>query len=176
MIRAVEVMAQFIERQMNRPNVPPAPLDRPVLLFNETLALEIGRTTREDAERAFGTGFPFPTQGWNTYAMRHDGHPALLSLFYRGESLIGAEHYYAKGKTQPALAPRNLGTFRLVPGEIELGTYFSKLSDDYVPAVGGPGGQVYATAYEARYPGGVAYVMGNAGRVERLLLYIDAER
>lgn len=173
MLRAVEIMAKFIEKQSSRPNVPPAPLDRPVLMFNEKLALQIGKTTRTDAERAFGTGFPFPAKGWNSYAIRHDGVLALVSLFYQNDILIGAEHYYSKQKTVPALAPRNLGSFRLVPGEVALGSAFSALATDFVPAIGGPGGQIYETAYEARYPGGVAYVMGNRGKVERLLLYVE---
>ncbi len=33
---------------------------------------------------------------------------------------------------------------------------------------------VYAEAFEVRFPGGVAYVMGNGGRVERLGLYAAA--
>jgi hypothetical protein len=176
MLRAVEIMAKFVEKQRAKPPVPPAPLDGPVFLFNETQPLEIGKTTREQCERAFGTGFPFPAQGWHSYAMRHDGAPALLSLFYQGEMLVGAEHYYMKGKTTPALAPRNLGSFRIVPGEIELGYAFAKLPDDYVPAIGGPGAQVYMVTYEARYPGGVAYLMGNDGKIERIVLYIDKPR
>ena len=169
-------MVKFVEKQRAKPPVPPAPLDREVYLFNEALPLEIGKTTRKEAESAFGTGFPFPAQGWHSYALRHEEKPTLLSLFYQGEMLVGAEHYYLKGKTVPALAPRNLGTFRIVPGEVELGYPFAKLSDDFVPAVGGPGGNVYMIIYEARYPGGVAYVMGNEGRVERIVLYIDKPR
>jgi hypothetical protein len=39
--------------------------------------------------------------------------------------------------------------------------------------VGGPGKVVYDRAFEARFPGGVAYAMSSKGVVERLALYAD---
>lgn len=172
MLRAVEVMAQFIERQM-KPNAPSPPLDRPVFLFHESLAVEVGKTTRQNVEYALGSGFSYPAPGWHTYALRHEAGPALLSIFYKDDVTIGAEFYLAKTKSAPPLAPRDFGAFRLVPGEVGLGSPFGLLSKDYSAAIGGPGTHVYSTAYEARFPGGIAYVMGNKGRVERLVVYAD---
>ena len=37
----------------------------------------------------------------------------------------------------------------------------------------GPGTAVYKHAFEVRYPGGVAYAMGNDGTVSRLVLYAE---
>ena len=174
MLRAVEVMAKFIEEQIGKPPVPPAPIDRPVILFNETLAFELDKTTRTEVERTFGTGFPYPAQGFFSYGLRQDGKPALISAFYdKDERLIGVEHYYVTSKGAPKLSPRPIGTFRLIPGEITLGMPVSKLSSEFVPAVGGPSPAIYKHRYEVRFPGGVAYAMGNDTRIERLVLYAD---
>jgi len=174
MIRAVEIMAKFIEQQIGKPPVPPAPIDRPVVLFNENLSFELDKTTRGEVERAFGSGFPYPAKGFHSYGLRHDGKPALISAFYdRDDLLIGVEHYYITSKTAPSLAPRAIGTFRMIPGEIALGMATTKLSDEFVPAVGGPSPAIYQHRYEVRFPAGVAYVMGNKMRVERLVLYAD---
>jgi hypothetical protein len=69
------------------------------------------------------------------------------------------------------LAARDYGPFRLSPGDVALGAATSALDERYVVAVGGPAPVVYGEAFEARWEGGVAYVMGNAGLVERLGLY-----
>ena len=172
MLRAVEVMAQFIERHA-KPAVPRPPLERPVLLFNENLTLQVGSTTREQVEYVLGSGFAYPARGWQTYGLQHESGLALLSVFYKNDVLIGAECYTPRTKSAPRLAPRSLGAFRFIPGEVGLGSAFTVLSEDYAPATGGPGTQVFSTAYEARFPGGIAYVMGNKGRVERLVLYAD---
>ncbi len=71
----------------------------------------------------------------------------------------------------PSLEARDYGLFRLTPGEVGLGASTATLDERYVTAVGGPAPVVYSEAYEVRFPGGVAYVMGNGGRVERLGLY-----
>jgi hypothetical protein len=173
MIRAVEVMAKYIEQQIGKPPVPPAPIDRPVILFNENLAFELNKTARRDVENTFGSGFPYPAKGFHTYGMRHDEKPAMLSVFYKDELVIGLEHYYVTLKSTPSLAPRPMGTFRLIPGEIELGMPLTKLSEEFTPALGGPSSAIYQQRYEVRFPGGVAYVMGNRMRVERLVLYSD---
>jgi hypothetical protein len=177
MLRAVEVMARFIEQQIGKPPVPPAPIDRPVILFNENLSFELDKTTRTEVEQTFGTGFPYPAQGFFSYGLRHDGKPALISAFYdKEERLIGVEHYYVTSKTAPKLSPRAIGTFRLIPGEIALGMPVTNLSEEFVPAVGGPAPAIYAHRYEVRFPGGVAYAMGNATRIERLVLYADRSK
>ena len=171
MRRAVEILAQVYEANRTRRNVPPAPLDRPVVLANERLVFALGTTTRAEVERAFGVAFAYPMRGWHTYAAREDGRRYFLSLFYSEQKLVALEYYLPKTERAPSLAARDYGAFRLSPGEVALGAATSALDERYVDAVGGPAPVVYAEAYEARFPGGVAYVMGNGGRVERLGLY-----
>jgi hypothetical protein len=171
MQRAVEILAQVYEAGRARPYAPPAPLDRPVVLANEHLAFALGTTTRADVERAFGVAFAYPMRGWHTYAAREDGRRYFLSLFYVDASLVALEYYLPKADRAPGLAARDYGAFRLSPGDVALGAALASLDERYVTAVGGPAPVVYAEAFEARFPGGVAYVMGNGGRIERLGLY-----
>ena len=156
MLRAVEVLASIVEKRMSQPNVPPLPIDVPVILFNENLRFEIGTTTRADVVNALGTGFPFPSKGWETYAVRNGSDKALLSTFFRDEKLIACEFYKPKAKNAPTLAPRDLGEFRLVPGEVKLGTAIVGLDERFTVAVGGPGSVMYKPSYELRFPRGVA--------------------
>jgi hypothetical protein len=182
MRRAVEILASIYEKNSARHEVRPAPLDRPVVLANERLVLALGTTTRADVERAFGIGFAYPIRGWHTYAARENGARHFLSLFYGAanerepgkSALIALEHYVPKTKGAPSLAARDYGPFRLSPGDVALGAATATLDERYGVASGGPAPVVYAEAYEARFPGGVAYVMGNEGRVERLGLYAAA--
>jgi hypothetical protein len=182
MQRAVEILAKVHEANRARRNpstssgqvTQPAPLDRPVVLSNERLVFELGTTTRTDVERAFGVAFSYPMRGWHTYASREGGGRYFLSLFYRDAVLIALEYYVPKVDRAPGLAARDYGPFRLLPGDVALTASTSGLDARYTTAVGGPAPVVYAEAYEARFPGGVAYVMGNEGRVERLGLYAAA--
>jgi len=171
MQRAVEILASIYEKNRARRNVPPAPLDRPVVLANEQLVFALGTTTREQVERAFGVAFSYPMRGWHTYAAREEGARYFLSLFYADAALVALEYYLPKADRVPGLAARDYGPFRLSPGDVALGAATTSLDERYVVAVGGPAPVVYAEAYEARFPGGVAYVMGNDGRIERLGLY-----
>jgi hypothetical protein len=171
MQRAVEILARVYEAGRARPNVPPAPLDRPVVLANERLVLALATTTRREVEHAFGVAFSYPMRGWHTYAAREQGRRNFLSLFYSDSGLVALEYYVPKIDRAPGLAARDYGPFRLSPGEVALGAATSSLDERYVTAVGGPAPVVYAEAFEARWEGGVAYVMGNAGFVERLGLY-----
>jgi hypothetical protein len=123
--------------------------------------------------RALGTGFPYPAKGWDTYGIREGRERRLLSAFYKDDLLVGVEFYTPLTDTVPNLTPRDVGEFRLVPGEVRVGVAITSLDDRFVPAVGGPGTAVYTYAYEVRYPNGVAYAMGNAGIVSRLVLYAD---
>jgi hypothetical protein len=173
MLRAVEVLAGIVEKRMTQPNVPPLPIDVPVILFNENVRCEIGATTRAEVIKALGTGFPFPSKGWETYAVRNGNERALLSVFFRDDKLIACEFYTPKTKNAPTLAPRDLGEFRLVPGEVKLGTAIVGLDERFTMAVGGPGSVMYKLSYELRFPRGVAYAMGNDGTIERMVLYAD---
>ena len=171
MQRAVEILAQIHETNRARRNVPPAPLDRPVTLATERLVFALGTTTRADVERAFGVAFAYPMRGWHTYAAREDGARRFLSLFYSGTTLVALEYYVPTSDGAPSLAARDYGAFRLSPGDVALGSSIAALDARYATAVGGPAPVVYAEAFEARFPGGVAYVMGNGGTVERFGLY-----
>lgn len=171
MQRAVEILAKAYEASRTRRNVPPAPLDRPVVLANERFVFELETTVRAAVESAFGVGFAYPMRGWHTYASREDGQRYFLSLFYADAKLVALEYYVPKIDRAPGLAARDYGPFRLSPGDVALGAPTSSLDERYVTAVGGPAPVVYAEAFEARFAGGVAYVMGNGGRIERLGLY-----
>jgi hypothetical protein len=50
------------------------------------------------------------------------------------------------------------------------------IAQPFTPAVGGPGKVVYDEAFEARFPGGVAYAMAAKGIVERLTVYADLRK
>lgn len=171
MLRAVEILAKIAETNHAKRNLPPAPIDRPVVLANENLSFAVGTTTRAQVEKVFGVAFAYPLPGWHTYAAREDGRRHFLSLFYSAGTLVALEYYLPKLDRAPALAARDYGAFRLSPGDVALGAATATLDERYVNAVGGPAPVVYAEALEVRFPGGVAYVMGNGGRVERLGLY-----
>lgn len=171
MLRAVEILAQVYEKNRTTRSAPPVPIDRPVVLANERVVLQLEKTTRAQVERAFGSGFAFPMPGWHTYAAREDGERRFLSLFYKDRALLALEYYVPKLGGAPTLAARDYGAFRLTPGDVAVGASTGGLDPRYVTAVGGPAPVVYAEAFEVRFPGGVAYVMGNGGRVERLGLY-----
>lgn len=171
MLRAVEILASIVEKRITQPNVPPPPIDVPVVLFNENVRFAIGTTTRTEVVRALGTGFAYPSKGWDSYALRFGSDRAILSAFYREGLLIAVELFTPKTKNAPTLAPRDLGEFRLIPGEVKLGGAFVSLDERFTPAIGGPATVVFKLSYELRFPGGVAYAMGNAGTIERLVLY-----
>ncbi len=171
MQRAVEILARVYEANRARRNVPPAPLERPVVLATERLVFAVGTTTRAAVEHAFGVGFAYPIRGWHTYAARDGGQRIFLSLFYSAAVLVALECYLPKLDRAPTLAARDFGALRLSPGDVALGASTAALDARYVTAVGGPAPVIFAETYEARFPGGVAYVMGNDGRVERLGLY-----
>jgi hypothetical protein len=175
MLRAVEILANIYERQVKDDNAPPPPADKPILLFCESLPLDVTATSKRDVERALGLGFSYPAMGWHTYGVRgRDGARLLLSLFYSKERLAAAELYVPKVDRAPKLQPQN-AHFRLVPGEIECGTAMTSLPAHFgrmrISAQFGP----YAEMFEARFPGGAAYAMGNDGTIERLALYTLAE-
>jgi hypothetical protein len=171
MVRAVEIMAQIAEKRLKAPNVPPPPIDVPVILFNENIRFQIGVTKRADVVRELGTGFSYPAKGWDTYGARENNERRLLSAFYKDDLLVGVEYYAPQTDAAPKLAPRELGEFRLIPGEVRIGLAVVSLDERFVDAIGGPGSAVYKHAFEIRYPGGVAYAMGNGGTITRLVLY-----
>ncbi len=174
MLRAVEILAGLAVKNRETPLVPPPPIDRPVILFNEHRALQLGVTARRDVQRDLGRGAAYPSAGWWTYALRFAGNRRLLSVIFHNDILSGVELYVSKGSNVPELQPNFWGDFRLVPGEVAIGAALTSLDARYTRAVGGPGRITYAEAFEIRFPGGLGYVMGNAGTAERLALYAAA--
>ena len=69
MRRAVEILAGLYERN-KAPELPRAPFDRPVVLFNESIALDVNLTTQKEVEKRLGIGFAYPARGWHTYCVR----------------------------------------------------------------------------------------------------------
>ncbi len=174
MLRAVEILAGIAERNREAPITPPPPIDRPVILFNESRALRLGVTTRHDVRRDFGRGADYPAAGWWTYALRFAGTRRFLSVIFQHDVLTGVELYLPKVASVPNLTPNFWGDFRLIPGEVALGSSMTTLDSRFTPAVGGPGNIMYNDVSEIRFPGGLGYVMGNAGLAERLVLYAAA--
>jgi hypothetical protein len=171
MARAVEILAELYEKQRRIADVPPPPLDVPVTLFNESIALDVNKTTRDEVEKALGVAFMYPATGWHTYCVRgNEGGRLFLSLFYSKRELVSAELYEPKLDRAPALQPRDL-TFRFVPSEIIVGIQIAALPDAYRRITTAEGLGIYADICEARFPGGAAYAMGNKGIIERLALY-----
>jgi hypothetical protein len=171
MLRAVEILANIVERSRVSP-VPPPPCDKPVLLFSEPLALSVNTTTRADVERCLGIGFSYPARGWHTYGVRGaNAARLLLSLFYVKNHLAAAELYLPKVDRAPKLQPQD-AHFRFVPGEIDVGMPVTALPEHYGRMDGMPVElSAYGEMFEARYPGGAAYAMGNGGTIERLAIY-----
>lgn len=176
MLRAVEILAKMHERVRSTPNTPPAPIDRPVLLQSERLTLQVAKTKRSGVERELGIAFSYPARGWHTYATSESGTRCLLSAFYKSGILVAVELYVPRGPHAPNLQARNFGGFRLEPGGVRVGMLVNAIPQPFTPAVGGPGKVVYDQAFEARFPGGVAYAMAAKGVIERLTVYADLGR
>jgi hypothetical protein len=177
MTRAVEILAQIYERRRNASDVPRVPFDRVVVLFNEAVVFDVTKTTRRDVERSLGIAFAYPVRGWHTYCVRGDrGSRAFISLFYETPAkpqslLVSAELYLPKVDRAPALDPRDLGGVRLVPGQIAIGMPLASLAENFARIEKPDGLGAYEDIFEARFPGGSAYAMGNAGTIERLAIY-----
>ncbi len=172
MQRAVEILANIYERRQKTTDAPPPPADKPIVLFSETISFDVTRTKREDVERALGVAFAYPARGWHTYCVRGSEASRLFaSLFYSGGSLLAAELYVPKVERAPRLEPRDL-QFRFVPGEIAVGKPVTSLPEHFgrISALAEKLG-AYQEMFEARFPGGTAYAMGNGGTIERLALY-----
>lgn len=50
MQRAVEILANIYERLHKQQDAPPPPSDKPILMFSERVALDVGATTKPDVE------------------------------------------------------------------------------------------------------------------------------
>jgi hypothetical protein len=176
MLRAVEIIAQIAEKQMKSAHTLPPPLDVPLILFNEHIMFVIGKTQRSSVVKELGAGYAYPAKGWDTYAMREKNARYLLSALYRDDVLVGVDYYVPKPNSVPELAPRNFGDFRIVPGQIEIGSDITRLDERFVHVDDGPDAHRYAHAFEVRFRGGVAYAQTNSDMIQRLVLYaVDAK-
>lgn len=176
MLRAVEILAKLHERARAAPNVAPPPLEHPIVLASDRITFALGRTARATVEGVLGTATAYPARGWHTYALAAGRERRLLSLFYAaGGRLVGVECYLPRTQHAPPMPLQPLGSLRFVPGEIALGASAGSVAHGFVPAVGGPGPVVFDRCFEARFDGGVAYVMAREGVVERLALYAQAK-
>jgi hypothetical protein len=176
LLRAVDILEK-IAKERAQPIVPPPLVDHPVVLATDRCTLAIGKTRRREIERVFGRGQSYPAKGFHTYAVappetQPDDAPKrwLLSVFYRGDLLFGMEHYIPKVKGLPPMPLTTPGIIRVEPGAFRVGGPLNSVGY-FVPAHGGPSPVIYALSFEARFEGGVAWIMGNAGRIERLAIY-----
>jgi hypothetical protein len=163
------------------PAPPPEPVvsTEPLTLVSDSLTFLVGFTTRRAIERRMGPAVEYPAPGWKTWAaagLRNERW--ILSAIYRGQVLIGIEHYVAKTENLPRFTPPANGIFKLMPGDIGIHSSIKDLGERFVSAAGKEGGPrsiVYQHAYQARWPHGVAIISGNNGRVERIALYANHE-
>lgn len=167
-------------RKKTAPEAPPEPVStEPFTLRSDSLVFLVGFTTRRAIERRMGPAVEYPAPGWKTWAAAGlRGETWILSAIYRGQVLIGIEHYLAKTENLPRFTPPANGIFKIVPGDIGIGTRITALGERFVSAAGKEGGPrsiVYQHAYQARWPHGVAIISGNNGRVERMALYANHE-
>jgi hypothetical protein len=171
MLRAVEILAQIAEKQMRSANILPPPLDVPIILFNENIMFVIGKTPRANVINVLGPGYAYPAKGWETYAVREKNARYLLSALYRDQILVGVDYYVPKANSVPELGVRSFGDFRLVPGQIAIGSDITRLDDRFVHVDEGPDAHRYAHAFQVRYRGGVGYAQSNDGLIQRMVLY-----
>ena len=61
--------------------------------------------------------------------------------------------------------------FRLVPGQIAIGSDITMLDERFVHVPEGPDAHRYSSAFEVRYRGGVAYAQSDGALIQRLVLY-----
>jgi hypothetical protein len=170
----------FKKKKPVRKAAPAVPVaSAPLRLKCGSLEFLVGFTTRRAIEMRLGPAVEYPAPGWRTWAAAGNrGDCWILSAIYRGNVLIGIEHYVAKTENLPRDTPPANGLYVLVPGEVQIGNRITSLPKVFVSAAGREGGArsiVYQHAYEARWAHGVAFVCGNNGRVERIALYANHE-
>jgi hypothetical protein len=174
LLRAVEIFVAIAEKQRASAQALPPATGVPIVLFNEHVMFVIGKTRRADVIAELGPGYAFPATGWESYAMHEGGTRCLLSARYHDEVLAGVEYYVATNRV-PELRARNFGAFRLVPGQITIGSDMLRLDERFVAAAHGPDSRTYSHSFYVAFPGGVAYAQGTGGHVQRLVLYATQE-
>jgi hypothetical protein len=134
----------MFKKKANRTAAPafviPASKD-PLLLACGSLEFLVGFTTRRAIEARLGPAVEYPAPGWRTWAAAGNrGDCWILSAIYRGQVLIGIEHYVAKTENLPRDTPPANGLYTLMPGEIAIGNRVSALPDRFRSAGGKEGG------------------------------------
>jgi hypothetical protein len=173
-------------RRLFRPKAPepvappePDPPKDPLRLKCGSLEFLVGFTTRRAIESRLGPAVEYPAPGWKTWAAAGTrGDTWIISAIYRGQVLIGIEHYMAKTANLPRDTPPANGIYTLVPGDVGLGSRIGALPERFRKVPGKQGGAqaiVYQDAFESRWPHGIAFVCGNDGRIERIALYANHE-
>jgi hypothetical protein len=167
-------------KKKKAPAAPAKPLQAPPMtLESELLSFVPGFTTRRAIERRMGPAIEYPAPGWRTWAaagLRNQRW--VLSAIYRGQVLIGIEHYLAKTENLPRDTPPANGIFKVAPGDIGIGNVITTLPEYFISQAGREGGArsiVYQHAYQARWTHGIAIISGNNGRIERMALYANHE-
>jgi hypothetical protein len=168
----------FKKKPARAPEPPPVSTE-PLTLASDNLVMMVGFTTRRAIERRLGPAVEYPAPGWKTWAAAGlRGEVWILSAIYRGQVLIGIEHYLAKTENLPRHTPPANGIFKIQPGNIGIGKPVTALGDRFISAAGKEGSVrsiVFQHAYQARWPHGVGIISGNNGRVERMALYANNE-
>jgi hypothetical protein len=158
---------------------PAKPVAPPMTFESELLSFVPGFTTRRAIERRMGPAIEYPAPGWRTWAAAGlHNQRWVLSAIYRGQVLIGIEHYLAKTENLPRDTPPANGIFKLAPGDIGIGNVITTLPEYFISQAGREGGArsiVYQHAYQARWAHGIAIISGNNGRIERMALYANHE-
>ncbi|HEV8021094.1 MAG TPA: hypothetical protein VGP41_07510 [Candidatus Lustribacter sp.] len=157
----------------------PKPIAPPMTLESDLLSFVPGFTTRRAIERRMGPAIQYPAPGWKTWAAAGTRNQRwVLSAIYRGQVLIGIEHYIAKTDLLPRDTPPANGVFVVQPGDIALGNRIAGLPEYFISAAGKDGSarsMVYQHAFQARWQHGIAIISGNDGRIERIALYANHE-
>jgi hypothetical protein len=151
MLRAAELLAQM-HRAQRRKKPEIETFDAPAVLKSSRFSFEVNVTQRPQVERELGVAFAYPARGWHTYATRENGTRCFLSAFYKQTTLIAVELYIPEAKHAPSLLPVDFGGFELQPRGVRIGMDASHI-------------------FEARFPGGAAYVKAHGASVDRIALY-----
>lgn len=173
------MFAGLFGKKKPAPAAPPKPVAGPMTLESGLLSFVPGFTTRRAIERRMGPAIQYPAPGWRTWAAAGTRNQRwILSAIYRGQVLIGIEHYIAKTENLPRDTPPANGIFKLQPGDIGIGDRITTLPEYFISAAGKDGGArslVYQHAFQARWQHGIAIISGNDGRIERIALYANHE-
>ena len=163
MQRAVEILARVYEANRARSNVPPVPLDRPVVLANERIVFALAGDDTWRGRACVRRRVLVSDARLAHLRRTRSGAAQLPELVLLRGHAAGARVLRPEDRSCADLGGARLRHVPAFRPATSLGARRHRIDQRYVTAIGGPAPVVYAEAYEARFPGGVAYVMGNAG-------------